>query len=294
MIADGLYRFDKFYYERIYGPRGYYQNGNGAGYEFETVSTSDSSLPKKISEALDKYWSIKGKPKVVNFYEVGSGDGTFIKKLLEQNFGAKKYLTIYGIDVLSMYKACYPENVSFCSSLPPGQLDGFLFCNEVLDQQPFRFLRRAGNDFEELLLNISGGLVKPIWQTVQEDLPECIVNLAHGDFVFPLQQEAASLVKSITSRFSGIAIFCDYGFRTTENFRGQKWLRCMSNGTEPSIKNIDIAFDISSCVAFDQIIDGDKRFHLLPYRQWLGADTIFDEGFWTLVWTSEDLQNHFG
>ncbi len=53
-LTPGLYRFDQFYWARMYGPGGYYETGNGVGVDFNTFVNQDLGLVERIGRWLDK------------------------------------------------------------------------------------------------------------------------------------------------------------------------------------------------------------------------------------------------
>ena len=292
MLPDGLYRFDHFYFQRIFGQHGYYQTSNGVGSDFETIVTTDPGFAKRLGSWIDSHWESISQPATLHLYEIGSGDGNLYHQLRSLDLRSWSAITYHAIDFISSFRDCYPADVVFLNDLPATRISGLVFGNEFLDQQPFRFMRFRKGIAEELFVEVSNHKIRTLWNAVEEPTPIMFGSFQSTDMVFPWLTGAQNYLDTVRGRLSGKLLLFDYGVRNSVDFYGRKWLRCYKNYQERNIFDISDVFDMSSYIAVDQLLEAFPGGVVNNFGEWLGYKSPFADGFWAIEWQSDASVHH--
>ncbi|MFV1990247.1 MAG: SAM-dependent methyltransferase [Acidimicrobiales bacterium] len=283
--SDGL-RFDSYVELALYGEEGgFFTSGLGAGRgggDFLTSVEVGPLFGELITEALCRWM---GSPVV---YELGAGNGSLARGVLREMAarGVVCEYTVVERSALALSQA--PPDIERLTQLPGGQLDGVVIANELLDNLPFRVLRRSADSGIEELFVISDGAggFDESWIALSHDDVAMAVDEVPGldGFAplvpFPWAREARRLVEDVSARCDRLVLL-DYGASTYELLeRGiQGWLRTFVGhevGRSPLVDpgSQDITID----VPFDQLPAPRRRLSQADFLGELGIDDLVAEG----------------
>ncbi len=209
----GPIRFDEFVELALYGPGGYYDRPPiGRHGDFVTSPHVHWWFAYALAAALGELHERLPEATPPRLVELGAGDGTLARQLLEilaeagpidytaveRSAGARRLLARTGVRVASSL-----EEV--------GSLDRTLvFANELLDNLPFRRLRRTGDGLVEIRIGAEGGRLVEVEAEPERPLPESPLELEPGEeAVVPVG--ALALLDDLTERMrDAYALFVDY------------------------------------------------------------------------------------
>ena len=184
MRRFGPLRFDEVIDLALYHPLfGFYsgERGAGRGRDFLTSPEVGPLYGAVVARALDAWWADMGRPDPYVVVEAGAGTGTLARSVLAAGPDcgpALHYVLVEQSEALRAAQATrLPlEPASFVlgpsagrdpdlgplsrtgsgplvtslAELPAGPLDGVVLANELLDNLPFRVLRRSGEGWDEV------------------------------------------------------------------------------------------------------------------------------------------------
>ncbi len=167
--------------------------------------------------------------------------------------------------------------------MPPAELlaGAVVIANELLDNVPFRWMRRSGDDWLEVWLQDDS----PAWAPVDAETVsamvavESIAGLSDGA-EFPWCGAAADLVRHVLAAEPALVVMFDYGARTTAELaeRGD-WLRTYAGhrrGDDPFAVPGDL--DITTDIGWDQLpAPTSLRPQAETLRDW-GLDDLVEQG----------------
>ena len=282
-LTPGTYRFDDFYRQRIYGPGGYYANGNGVGVDFNTFVNQDDRLARRLGTWLDACWHKQGRPDVFNAYEIAAGDGTLCRKLLGLNLECRDTIRYTAVESNPLYQQSFPDGVTVRQQLPEEDLLGVMFANELNGQQPMRFVSHRDGRWKELFINITDK-ASCEWHDLQEPLPSTLEAIQGLDGSAPWIQEAANLLHNLTARFSGDVLMLDYGFRRTIEFPGKPWFVCWLGMKPVGALDLTILPDMSILLPIDQLEELFYPATVTEQATWLAGEPQPFDGFYVMEW----------
>ena len=154
----GPISFAEFMELALYGPGGFYEQPPvGEGGHFVTSPHVHPVFGQLLGSAIRECWTALGEPRPLQIVEVGAGDGTLATQVrralsdvpkqyvaVERSEGARRAL-----------RRIEPPRIRVAASLEEldQRLDGVLVANELLDNLPFRWIRRTrGRIGNELLV----------------------------------------------------------------------------------------------------------------------------------------------
>lgn len=158
-IADhGPIAFDEFMELALYAPGGYYERPPiGFDGDFLTSPHVHPMFGGLLAECARRLWDQLGRPDPLRIVEVGAGDGTLARQLLdhlcdvsvdyvaiERSSGARAALAGAGLAV-----------AQDLDELPP-IVGGLVIANELLDNLPFRRVRATPDGLAEIRLAVEG------------------------------------------------------------------------------------------------------------------------------------------
>lgn len=282
-LTPGLYRFDQFYWARMYGPGGYYETGNGVGVDFGTFVTIDNSLSNRIGKWLDDEWVRLGKPNPYPVYEIAAGDGTLCRKLLAQDLACRSALRYTAVESNPLYQQSFPEEVTVIQRFVEPPLFGVIIGNELIDSQAPRFVSYRDNRWQELFIRV-GDTATYEWHDLNEPLPTTLQAIKGMDGSAPWVQQAADLLHNLTRNLTGSVLMLDYGHRTTTDFPGKPWFRCWLNDKLVPALNLNILPDMSALLPVDQLEELFQPATVTEQATWIKGERAPHDGFYALEW----------
>jgi len=274
LLADsGPQRFDAFLEEALYGPNGFYTGGGRAGQtdgDFTTSVENGGLFGSCIARWLDAVWIDLGRPDPFVVIEGGSGPGRLCRDVMlavEECRPALRYVMVerstrqrtnaYDLVVGTCFPGHEEAPVAALPDLPAGPFNGVVLANELLDNLPFRLVRRAQTGWEELYVDDESFVGR------QAEAP--LLAMAHalaGDApvgaLVPLQLKASVWVRRARALLDhGRVLIADYGVARTAELAERpvaEWLRTFRRHRRGSGPLADVGQqDITCEVAFDQL-----------------------------------------
>ncbi len=211
----GPLAFDEFMREALYGPGGFYEGTPvGERGHFVTSPHAHPLFSRLIGAAVEELWRALGRPSPLRLVEVGAADGAMARELrdgfaragialeyaaVETSPGARAALADLGAHVVARLDALEP--------LDPG----VVVANELLDNLPFRRVRRRGGGIVEVRIGLVGDRFVEVEAPADAELRSFASSLPPGmetthpvgTFAF-VDELAASLRR-------GYAVLVDYG-----------------------------------------------------------------------------------
>jgi SAM-dependent MidA family methyltransferase len=136
-----------------------------------------------VARQVEEFWDLLERPDPFLVIEVGAGDGTLARQILEslstEAGNATRYLAVERTDAARDALArSRIEAVSRLPEVPTGQV-GCVLANELVDNMPFHRVRQTANGLVELyvaregetFLLVEGGLSSPDLERLTPELP---------------------------------------------------------------------------------------------------------------------------
>ena len=267
-------RFDRFVEEALYGPLGFYTTGGRAGRhgDFLTAVEAGPLFGLVTARALDAWWREAGCPRPFVVVEGGAGRGQWCRMIraAEPECGAAlTWVAVERSEALAAEAATAADEV--VAELPTSA--HVVIANELLDNLPFRLLRRSPAGWDELFV-VDG---EPVWAECDEMPP---FDAALGATV-PWQQTAAAWVDEALATGAARVVCLDYG-DTTETLAArpwQEWVRTYAahgHGTDPW--RSPGRQDITCEVAWDQLPGAPVVSTQADWLRRHGIDALVEEG----------------
>ncbi len=216
-IAErGPITFAEFMEHALYGPGGFYEHPPiGAAGHFVTSPHVHPVFADLVRFALQQAWEALGRPEPLRLVELGAGDGTLARGILlglevagipvgytavEVSSGARERLRGLPVRVEPSFEAVEP--------LDPG----VVLANELLDNLPFRRVRRRRGALVEVRIGLDAGRLAEVEVPCEPDLAALVVDgLGEGqEAVVPTG--ALALVELLAAKLArGYALLIDYG-----------------------------------------------------------------------------------
>jgi NADH dehydrogenase [ubiquinone] 1 alpha subcomplex assembly factor 7 len=203
----GPITFAEFMEIALYGPGGYYERPPvGADGDFVTSPHVHEVFAELLAHALEDLHARLGAPRPFRVTELGAGDGTLARRLVERLAHLDVVYTAVDRSAGARRMLAAVDGVSVAE-----RIDGsphVVLANELLDNLPFRRLRGTDAGTKEVVVGLDGDrLVERL-----EDPPPEHAELAVGaESVLP--EGAAMLVEELAARLArpGYALLMDYG-----------------------------------------------------------------------------------
>jgi SAM-dependent MidA family methyltransferase len=208
-IAErGPLDFAAFMELALYGPDGYYQRPPiGAQGDFVTAPHVHPVFGALLARAIRDLWEGLDGPVPLSIAEVGAGDGTLARQLLDGLDDLHvKYLAVERSAGARLTLAEVP-GIRVAASLPRDQRPHLILGHELLDNLPFRRVRGTVGGPVEIL--VGDGLAEvEVPAPADLDAPEDL--MAGEERVVPV--EALAFVDRIAPQLDrAYALFIDYG-----------------------------------------------------------------------------------
>lgn len=212
----GPITFADYMDEALYGPDGFYARTRvGTEGDFLTSPHVHPIFSRLVGLALEDLWATLGRPEPFRLVEVGAGDGTMARELLGgfAEGGVKVEYTAVergpaAREVLAGVTPHVVGRLADVAALEPG----VLLANELLDNLPFRRVRRRGATLVEIRIGLDDDRLEevevPCDGELAEDAPSALADgvetvVPTGAFAF-VEELARSLRR-------GYALLIDYG-----------------------------------------------------------------------------------
>jgi SAM-dependent MidA family methyltransferase len=256
--SSGPITFADFMEVALYDPEGGFYTrppvGEAAGH-FVTSPHVSRAFGALLARQVGQAWDLLGKPSQITVLEVGAGDGTLGRQILEgvrvvpelegalryvaveRSAGARPLLAEAGLEVRPSLDEVEP-------------FTGCVLANELLDNLPFRRVRqREGRTLEVLVGAEDGRLIE-----VEEEAPTDLVDLISGPSPSeerPVSPEALGFVRDVARVLErGYCFLFDYGFREGETpgpvhaYRDHRVLEDVLE--EPGSRDVTAAVDLAA------------------------------------------------
>jgi len=236
--SSGPLRFDEFMEAALYDPEDGFFSGTspvGEGAHFVTSAHVSPVFAGLLAVQVRDAWRALGEPRSFTVADVGSGDGTLARQLIEAlkgEAGLARALRVVAVERgrgaranLARLGLSVSESVS---DLEP--FEGVVIANELFDNVPFRLFRRhrGGEVVEVLISELDQRLVE---RSAPAQVPLSIETGTDGEW--PVSERALDVVDEFARVLSrGYAFIFDYGFiagEAPEAVRGYALHRMISD-----------------------------------------------------------------
>jgi SAM-dependent MidA family methyltransferase len=248
----GPISFAEFMELALYGPRGFYERPPvGERRHFVTSPHVHPVFADLLADGIRACWHELGRPDPLPLVELGAGDGTLATRLrraladvpkryvaVERSTGAREALR----------RLQPPIQVAAALESIDQRLDGVVVANELLDNLPFRWVRRhVHGDVHEVRVAVADRDFVAVERPVDEDdeeLVEAIPPLAPGTDG-PAPVGAMHLVERLARVLHrGYALFIDYEAGPASEIHGYRGQRPVEDVlSEPGTADITAGVD---------------------------------------------------
>jgi SAM-dependent MidA family methyltransferase len=206
IAAAGPIGFDRFMELALYGPGGYYERPPiGADGDFVTSPHVHPVFGELLARGVRELWDLLGRPDPFRVSEIGAGDGTLARRLLERlsdlpvgyraierSEGARAQLAaIAGLEVAD----------------DTGDDPHLVLGHELLDNLPFRLVQGDA----EIRVDVDGGRLVRTRVPLDDRLADLARDL-EGDDELAVPTGAIDLIGNLAAVVrTGYALFVDYG-----------------------------------------------------------------------------------
>ena len=207
----GPISFAEFMEHALYGPGGFYERPPvGAEGHFVTSPHVHPMFGELMARELRSMWGALGRPEPFTVVEVGTGDGTLARQLLE-------HLGDLSVDYVAVERS--PGARDRLAELPvrvvaelEADIDGgALLANELLDNLPFHRIRRSAQGTMEVRVGLRGERLVEVEVPSDPALAELSPTLELGEEA-AVSVEALRFVDALSDRLrKGYALLIDYG-----------------------------------------------------------------------------------
>jgi SAM-dependent MidA family methyltransferase len=249
-MEAALYDPDEGFYARTpVGERGHYVTSPHVSPAFGDL------LARQVAEC----WDLLGRPRPFTVLELGAGDGTLAATILEalrsvpdlaetvryvaveRSPGAREALRGRDIDA-------QPD----LTSVEP--ITGCVLANEVLDNVPFRRVRRPGDELLELAVGAGNGELVEVERPAPDELRAAADGTVRPGEERPVSPDTVQIVRDLAAMLErGYAFLIDYGFGPDESpgpvhaYRGQEVLAEVL--ADPGSRDVTAAVDWEAIIA---------------------------------------------
>lgn len=212
---QGPMTFAEFMREALYGPGGFYEGTPiGERGHFVTSPHVHPVFSRLVGVAIEELWNAIGRPEPFRLVEVGAGDGTMGRELLDG-------FSLAGVDLeysvaessagaRATLSAITPRVVERLVELEP--LDpGVVVANELLDNLPFRRVRRRRDSLVEVRIGVEGDRLVEVEAPCDAELAAIATPREDGEEITVPVGALAFIEELGASLRTGYALLIDYG-----------------------------------------------------------------------------------
>jgi SAM-dependent MidA family methyltransferase len=219
--THGPIAFDDFMETALYDPSdGFYARPRvGEGGDFVTSPHVSTAFGALLARQVGQVWDLTGRPPLLTVAEAGAGDGTLARQILE---GAQavpdlaaslRYVALERSPGARFALAALPlELHGSLEDLEP--FEGCILANELLDNLPFRRLRRRGGRTVEVRVGASNGRLVEVEAEAPIELLSLLPRpLEKEREERPVSPHALGFVRQVARVLRrGYCFLFDYGF----------------------------------------------------------------------------------
>ncbi len=212
----GPITFAEFMDIALYGPDGYYTHPPiGPDGDFVTSPHVHPVFGELLGKAIRELWAGLGGPTPFSIMEVGAGDGTLARQLMDA-------LQDLPIDYLAIDRGSGArlalsqiEGIRTTASMPSDLRPNLLLAHELLDNLAFRRVRGTDNGIEEIRISAEFDRFIEVGAPVDEELIRLApATLDQGEEAVVCVGAIAFVERVAPMLTHGYALFVDYGAET--------------------------------------------------------------------------------
>lgn len=286
-MTEAPERFDAYVERCLYHPtEGFYARGRGAGRRRDFITSPEVGplYATVLGRAVDTWWDALGRPDEFTVYDAGSGPGTLAAGLARHRGPAAAALRVVAVDPAPAGPA--PRGVVRTAELPDELGVAVVIANELLDNLPFRVVRRETDGWAELHVATVDGRPEPVWTPGAPGTPHPLAAFGVPPDDLPLRRPvpllaaARAWVADTIERGAAVVLVVDYGAATTAEL-GERggWLRTYRDhqrGDDPFVA--PGSCDVTTDLAVDQLPPPTgSATQAEALRRW-GIDGLVAEG----------------
>jgi SAM-dependent MidA family methyltransferase len=217
----GPITFAEFMEAALYDPNeGFYARpavGQGEGGHFVTNPHVSPAFGDLLGRQVGECWDLLDRPRPFTVVEVGAGDGTLARQVLETAGAvpdlaeAIRYVAVERTpgQIAALRKARLETAGSVADA---GPITGCVLGNEVLDNLPFHRLRERDGHVAEVLVGVDGDRLVEVEAHPSEEALNVLGRPLQPGEERPVSPAAAALVRDLASVLHrGYSFFFDYG-----------------------------------------------------------------------------------
>jgi NADH dehydrogenase [ubiquinone] 1 alpha subcomplex assembly factor 7 len=282
---NGPITFAEFMHEALYGPDGFYGSTPvGTHGHFVTSPHVHPVFGRLVGAALEEMWGLLGHPAPLRLVEMGAGDGTMARELLTGFERAGIELEFEAVEVsagareeLSAITPTVTETLGALERIDPG----LVLANELLDNLPFRRIRRRGEELVEIRIGLDDAALVEVESPIEDDTTGGVAPLDGGgasrfeagrEIVVPTG--ALAFVEELgRSLLRGYALLIDYAStdEASEQVHGYRGHRVLENVLEkPGSADITAGVDLDAIARRARAV-GLNAFEMVSQREALIA-----------------------
>ncbi|HEU4354111.1 MAG TPA: SAM-dependent methyltransferase [Actinomycetota bacterium] len=211
----GPITFAEFMEHALYGPGGFYEIPPiGPGGHFVTSPHVHPVFADLVRFALLEAWDALERPEPLRVVELGAGDGT-LARALRIGFAAGEVPVEYAAVEISPGARESLAELEITVLETPGEVEpldpGLMFANELLDNLPFRRIRRREEGLVEVRIGVEDDRLVEVEAPCDDDLAALAPPLEQDEEA-TVPVTALELVDTLgTVLRRGYALFVDYG-----------------------------------------------------------------------------------
>jgi NADH dehydrogenase [ubiquinone] 1 alpha subcomplex assembly factor 7 len=279
----GPLAFDEFMREALYGPSGFY-DGTPVGERghFVTSPHAHPVFSRLVGVAVEELWERLERPVPFRLVEVGAGDGAMARELIGGFARAGIELEYAAVEASpgarTALESLTPRVVRELAALPPLE-PGVVVANELLDNLPFRRVRRRDGEIVEVLVGLDGDRFVEVEIPADPQLRSFAAPLSdRGETTYPVG--ALAFVDELAAAMRrGYALLVDYGSATgpSEAAHGYRDQRLVADVlADPGTVDITAGVDLGAVAARARargleaigLVDQSSALRALGYDEW--------------------------
>lgn len=285
ILADGPITFAEFMEESLYGRGGFYDaTPIGTRGHFVTSPHVHPVFSRLVGAALEQMWVNLDRPIPLRVVEVGAGDGAMAREIVTGFERAGIEVSYEAVEAspaaretLSEITPNVAESIVAIEPLDPG----LVVANELLDNLPFRRIRRRDGAPVEIRIAADGDVFVEVEQPLDDEQLDGL-SLDDGEAVIPTAALAFVDALGRTIR-RGYALLIDYAWTGTgtERVHGYRDHRVVADVLDaPGSADITAGVDLDAIarrareaglIAFETVSQRDA-LTALGLADWLGEE----------------------
>ena len=213
--SHGPMTFADFMREALYGPGGFYEaTPIGELGDFVTSPQVHPVFSRLVGTAIEELWNAMGRPEPFRLVDAGAGDGRMGRELIDGFARGGVDLEYAAVEASpgarASLSAITPRVVERLAELEP--LDpGVVVAHELLDNLPFRRVRRRRDSLVEVRIGVEGDLLVEVETPCDAELAATTVSPEDGEEITVPVGALAFVEELGASLRTGYALLIDYG-----------------------------------------------------------------------------------